>query len=453
MTGIESPRGWSLALSRVGTLIVSIGLATAIWLYVNNLENPLITRDLNQRIPVTVYGLAPDLQPIQDLSNEDVAVSVRAPLRVWDDLNLDDFSAHIDLSDMNIGAHTVPIIVESTNPQADIVEVRQSSLTIQLDKVTNKEFPVQVEMIDQVALGFESKTPMVNPMTVTVTGPQTQVDLISDLVVSIDVRGAKSQLELSQPIAAINRQQRAVTGITISPSSVDVVIPVEPQRGLKTVAVRLTLVGQPAYGYRLSTVKVDPSTIILQGDPQVVDAVPGFIETEPLDLTDAKSEINKQIGLVAPDGTAVLDGGVVSVRVSIAPLEDSRTIKAQLVVKNLGKGYEVSKALDIVDVIISGPLTQVDGVSRDDIFAMLNLSGLLPGTHTIVPEVALPEGVRSEGVLPETIEVVIVDKSTPTPQSDFVTDTLTISDVITVDVGSPILPITATQTITAPAAP
>lgn len=55
-------------------------------------------------------------------------------------------------------------------------------------------------------------------------------------------------------------------------------------------------------------------------------------------------------------------------RVSIAPLEDSRTIKAQLI--RVAKGYEVTKALDVVDVIISGPLTLVDGVSRDDTFAM-----------------------------------------------------------------------------------
>jgi len=169
--------------------------------------------------------------------------------------------------------------------------------------------------------------------------------------------------------------------------------------------------------------------------------VPGFIETEPLDLTDVQSEINKQIALIPPEGTSVLDGEVVSVRVSIAPLEDSRTIKAQLIVRNAGKGYEVTKALDVVDVIISGPLTLVDGVSRDDIFAMLNLSGLLPGTHTIVPEIALPEGVQAEGVLPETVEVVIVDKSTPTPSaSDVVTDTLQ----------TPVAPITATETITTP---
>lgn len=441
MTGIQAPKGWSLALSRLGSLLISIALAFVIWLYVNNLENPLDTRVFDQRIQVTIYGLDPNLQPIQDLSTEDVAITVRAPRKVWGDLTAKVFSAHIDLTGMGIGSHTVPIIVDSTNPQADIVEVQQPSLTIQLDRVAHKELPVAIKTIGQVAIGFESKPATVNPISVTVSGPQTQVDLVSEIMGTVDLLDAKSQVEQSQPLKALNRQGRAVTGVTITPNIADIVVPIEQQRGLKTVAVRLELIGQPAYGYRLSTVKVEPSTVILQGDPQVIDAVPGFIETEPLDLTDVQSEINKQIALIPPAGTSVLDGEVVSVRVSIAPLEDSRTIKAQLIVRNAGKGYEVTKALDVVDVIISGPLTLVDGVSRDDIFAMLNLSGLLPGTHTIVPEIALPEGVRAEGVLPETVEVVIVDKSTPTPSA---------SDVVTDVLQTPVAPITATATITTP---
>lgn len=441
MTDIQAPRGWSLALNRIGSLIISIALALMIWLYVNNLENPLVTNEFPQRIPVTVYGLATDLQPVQDLSSEDVAITVRAPQRVWGDLSANDFSAHIDLSNLDIGSHTVPIVVESTNPQVSILEVRHPSLTVQLDKVARREMLITVKTVDQVALGFESKTPTVDPISATITGPQTQVDLVSEVIATVDLRDAKSQIEQSKQLSAINRQGRSVTGVEIEPSEAGIVVPIDPQRGLKTVAVRLTLVGQPAYGYRLSTVKVEPSTVILQGDPQIVDEVPGFIETEPLDLTDVQSEINKQIALVPPDGTAVLDGGVVSVRVSIAPLEDSRTIKVQLVIRNVGKNYDVQKALDVVDVIISGPLTLVDGVSRDDVFAMLNLSGLLPGTHTIVPEVVLPEGVRSEGVLPETVEVVIVDKSTPKPES---------AESISETIASPTAPITVTETITTP---
>lgn len=437
MTDIKLPKGWAVALSRLSSLLVSIVFALAIWLYVNNLENPIVTRELSQRIQVTVRGLNPDLQPIQDLADESVRVLVKAPLTVWQDLSVEDFNAYIDLNGMGIGAHTVPIIVDCSNPQAGIVDVQQPELTVQLDELATKQMPVQVELLDRVALGFEAKTPIVDPMTITVSGPKTQVDLVSNIVASIYVHGAKSQVESTQPLSAINRLHRVVTGVMLEPMVADIVIPIDAQRGLKTVAVRLNLVGQPAYGYRLSTVKVEPSTVILQGDPQVIDGVPGYIETEPIDLTNVNSEINKQIVLIPPPGTTVADGGAVTVRVSIASLEDSRTIRAQLLIKNLGKDYEVTKALDSVDVIISGPLTLVDGVSSDDVFAMLDLAGLLPGTHTISPDVVLPEGIRAEGVLPETVEVTIVDKSTP-DASQVPTDT----------VGLPGVPITATESIT-----
>ncbi|MFN8445042.1 MAG: CdaR family protein [Caldilineaceae bacterium] len=437
MRDLQLPKGWAVALSRLGSLLVSIIFAFAIWLYVNNLENPIVTRELSQRIQVTVRGLQSDLQPIQDLANQSVRVSVKAPLTVWQDLTVEDFSAYIDLTGMGIGSHTVPIVVDSTNPQAEIVDIQQPELMVQLDQLATKEMPIQVELLDRVALGFEAKTPNVDPISVTVAGPKTQVDLVTNIVASMYVHNAKSQVESTQPLTAINRQHRVVTGVMLDPMVADIVIPIDPQRGLKTVAVRLNLVGQPAYGYRLSTVKVEPSTVIVQGDPQVIDAVPGFIETEPIDLTNVSSEINKQIVLMPPSGTTVADGGAVNVRISIAPLEDSRTIRAQLLEKNLGKDYEVTKALDSVDVIISGPLTLVDGVNSDDVFAMLDMAGLLPGTHTIEPDVVLPEGIRSEGVLPETVEVTIVDKSTPAA-TIVPTDTVALPEV----------PITATESIT-----
>lgn len=440
MIELQSRKGWSSALSRLVTLLVSIVLALAIWLYVNNLENPMQSKDL-RRIPVTVYGLAANLLPIQDLSKEYVSITVRAPEKTWDYLTAEDFSAHIDLTNKGIGTHTEPIIVTSTNPQATVLDIRQPSLTIQLDKYGRKEMPIQVELVDRVAVGFEAKTPIVDPPTVTVSGPQTQVDLVSDVLASIYTENAKSQVERTQTLSALNRQHRVVSGVTIEPNAATVTIPIENKRGLKTVAVRLTLVGQPAYGYRLSTVKVEPSTVILQGDPQVIDEAPGFVETEPLDLTNVNSEINKQIAINPPAGTTIMDGATVSVRVSIASLEDSRTIKAQLLVNNLGKGYEVTKELDVVDVIISGPLTLVDGVSRDDVFARLDLTNLLPGTHTITPIVVLPDGVRSEGVLPESVEVVIIDKSTPTPAPN---ELVSPNDGLTTT-----LPASATTTITA----
>ncbi|MCL4859399.1 MAG: hypothetical protein KJZ93_08330, partial [Caldilineaceae bacterium] len=75
--------------------------------------------------------------------------------------------------------------------------------------------------------------------------------------------------------------------------------------------------------------------------------------------------------------------------------------------RGLGTGLSATVALDTVDVIVSGPKSILDALESDDIFVILNLSNRLPGSHVITPEVVIPDGIRKEGVLPETVEVII----------------------------------------------
>ena len=78
--------------------------------------------------------------------------------------------------------------------------------------------------------------------------------------------------------------------MTAEPAQVQVVVPVEQWPGRKEVAVRVKLEGRPADGYRLSSVKVEPSTVVLQGDTRGAGGSPGYVETEPLTLDGATAE-------------------------------------------------------------------------------------------------------------------------------------------------------------------
>ncbi len=400
-------RGLPLLLSRLSSLILSIVLSFAIWVYVNNLENPLIVQEFPQRIPLVIRGLDADLQPLQDLSNESVTVRARAPQNAWSELAVNDFVAYIDLTDQSEGVYTADVQVDVSDPQVQIIEVSNASLRVQLDRTASKEIPVNVDLLEAVAYGYDPKPAIVDPMTVTVSGPATQVDLVVAAMAHIKLSSARSQVEQQQALEAVNRQNKVVTGVRIEPAEANVVVPVEPWPGRKTVAVRLNLVGEPASGYRLSTVDIQPATVVLQGDPEFVNAVPGFIETQILGLTEATGEINQSIGLIVPEGITVLDGNSVQVRVAIAALEDSQTIKLQPLVQNLGVGLQALVALETVDVIVSGPVPQLGSIKEDDIVVTLDLTGLLSGTHTVIPKVALPGGLTEEAVLPSALEVVI----------------------------------------------
>jgi YbbR domain-containing protein len=191
--------------------------------------------------------------------------------------------------------------------------------------------------------------------------------------------------------------------------------------------------GQPAAGYRLGAIDVDPSTIIVLGENDVLGQIPGFVETEPMEIEGATEAISEQLQLVLPIGVTAIGGDSVNVSASVIPIEGGATLQREPEIENLGLDLKSSVALQTVDVILRGPLSQLEELSEDDVRVLLDLEGLLPGSHIVQPHVELPEGISLEGVLPETVEVTISSLVPPTP--------LVVSPLATPDATvSPILP-------------
>ncbi len=406
---------WRRFVEQLNTIALSLLLGLIVWLIAINQENPIVQATYPDRLPVTVRGLPESLMPLQDLSRETVQVVVQAPRASWESLEPGDFSAYIDLSNLAPGVHDVEVAVDSVDPRVRIVSVQRPELRVQLDEVITKEVPVRVEILDSTAFGYDWQTPLVEPMTVTIQGPSTQVLQVTSARADISLSNAKSQVERNQSVMLQNAQEQVVPRVTADPPMVHVVVPVEQWPGRKEVAVRVNLEGQPAAGYRLSSVRVNPSTVVLLGSAEVLAQVPGFVETEPISLDGATGEIQSRVQVQVPDGVTVLEGTAVDVTASITPIEGGTTVRQRPVVQGLSTALTATVALDTVDVILSGPLPFLEALGPDDVFVIVDLTGLLPGNHIVTPRVVVPTGIRAEGVIPETVEVVISEQAGPVP--------------------------------------
>jgi len=439
---------WRRFIEQINTLLLSILLGLIVWVIAINQENPIVRANYGERLPVTVRGLPDGLMPIQDLSRETVQVVLQAPRDSWDNLEPSDFNAYIDLSGLGPGVHDVEVAVDVVDPRATVVSIQRPALRVQLDQVIDKEVPVKVDIVDTTAFGYDWQSPVVDPVTVTVTGPETQVSQVTTARAEVSLGNAKSQVERNQTVTPLNGEGQVVPRVNADPNLVHVIVPVEQWPGRKEVAVRVNLVGQPAAGYRLSSVRVNPSTVVLLGNADVLTQVPGFVETEPVDLEGATGEIQKRVQVIVPQGVTVLEGTAVDVTANITPIEGGTTVQQTPVVQGLGPGLKAAVALDTVDVILSGPLPSLEALGPDDVFVLLDLTGLLPGNHVITPRVVAPTGIRSVGVIPETIEVVISSPDTPTPEaSEILSGTLT-PEAGTGSALTPTVPVTMTATLT-----
>ena len=142
----------------------------------------------------------------------------------------------------------------------------------------------------------------------------------------------------------------------MSPDTVTVTQPITLLGGYRYVIVRPVSVGQVASGYRLTNIFVSPvGIVVFSSDPELVNNLPGYVETQPIDLTGKTDDFETLVDLNLPEGVSVVGDPKVLVQVSIAAIESSLSISLPVEVIGLAPGLEVISPAT-VDVILSGPV-------------------------------------------------------------------------------------------------
>jgi YbbR domain-containing protein len=68
-----------------------------------------------------------------------------------------------------------------------------------------------------------------------------------------------------------------------------------------------------------------------------------------------------------------------------------------------------------VDVIVAGPIPDLESISPVDVRVVVDVTGLEIGTYQIQPTVdILPDRIYLQSISPETVEVTIQEQPTPT---------------------------------------
>ena len=64
-----------------------------------------------------------------------------------------------------------------------------------------------------------------------------------------------------------------------------------------------------------------------------------------------------------------------------------------------------------VDIVLSGPLPQLNALTENDVRVEVDASGLATGVQQLTPQVITPEGITVQSVLPATVQIEVRDES------------------------------------------
>jgi YbbR domain-containing protein len=405
--GSESGKQPFLSVSNMGSLLMALALAIMVWMAATIQENPFAEGTLPELVPVEVANRGEGLVIVGGLVQE-VGIRVRAPESVWEDLGSSGFRAYVDLEGLEVGLHEVPVRVEPASSLVRILETSPAALTVRLDTRAEKVVRVRVSVYGNPPLGYGAGTVLVEPSQMRVSGPQTLVDQVAQLTVEVYLSGEKDTFERSAPLTPRDEVGNTVDGLELEQKSARVTVPIQQQVGYRELSIKTIIEGNPAPGYWISSITADPSTVTVFGDPGAVNDIPGYLETYPVNVAGEAESVSQRVAIVLPEGVSSLeDMGTVQALIEISPVLSGQTVQLTPVLMGLGRGLEATYSPDTVEVILAGPLSELEALEAGDVRVILDLSDFEPGTHFVSLVVERPGSLQVQAVLPDQVEVVI----------------------------------------------
>ena len=341
-----------------------------------------------------------------------------APADVANRVTGDDFKAWVDLAAPTAvpdasGDVTLDVNVTVTDPLVQILDVTPRRITIHLDPLRSKDVPVQVDHGTPPA-GLDVRPPVLDTTQVTVSGTQSTVSQVVAAVAKVRIDPSGIQIDQEVDLVAVDARNQVVTQVHLEPSSVRVRILVGTQLQNRSLPVNPVVTGTPANGFELSAIEVAPLVVSLEGDADTLAALTK-IDTQPLSVTGASTDVSQTVGLVLPDGVEVLGSSSIRITAHIDAMTATRTFSVGPVLSGAHDDRTYALSTDQVLVTLGGSASALATLQGNALIVTADVDALGPGTHDVTLKATLPAGITLVAVSPAKVTVTVGAVPTPTP--------------------------------------
>ncbi len=404
---------WALGL-------FSVLAAFAIWVVVEDVENPraegLVPAQPGQAVPVEPRNV-PDGFIVADI--QQVQVNVEARRDDLPELRAGDFRATIDLADVSAeGTFRLPVKVEARRGGVRVLNVVPSTVEVRVERGATREVTLVVNRVGPLPEGYrELSDPVIEPAFATIYGRADLVASVDTLQIDVNLSGVRDENYSVEGEVAARTAAGNTVNVTITPSHARVTFSIEQTFSQRTLALVPNIVGSPAPGYIITSIVVEPATVVVSGPKLIVDRL-APLSVEKLDISGARAQVTKTQQIERPQNVS-LERQTVTVRVEIKAIECGTQAAAPCGTAVLYVGVEplglpvglvVEPGLYTAEVRISGPLDQIAALKPTALRAVVSLTGATAGTALYSVSVTLPAGtqLKIEGISPITIRLIPV---------------------------------------------
>lgn len=403
--------------SKIFWLIISLLASFAIWIYVTSGESTEI-RQVFRNVRVELIGEDSLRRSreyvITDIDTNTVTVEVLGPRRIIGVMDSTDLVAQVDVSRLTqTGEMSMKyeIVYPSGTDTRNITEVtmRPESINFIVSKIASTSIPVRGGYEGELSEGFMAETPVFEPATITITGPEVYIKDVSYAWVTFgkDVT-ANSTYSVETGFTLMNEDGQAVSteNLTVSTDTVTASLPILES---KEITLGIDVIEGAGATQANTKISIEPASITLAGDSAILGGLNRII-LDTVDLTDfAVSKTEVYTIPINNDLTNVTGTKEATVTIEIVGLETKTYDVKNISYINAAEGSDVDILSESIEVTLRGTAEALEQVKGESIRAVADLSDFKDSTGAYMPAVKIyVDGVTDVGAIGEnTISVEI----------------------------------------------
>lgn len=396
--------------NNVGLMLLSLLLAFFVWALASLQEDPILENSVSANVIITGQPASGEIVSSSTLPPT-VTLRLRAPQSVFNSLEGTTIQVPVDLSTLGVGEHELQLVPKVSLSPAQLLAARPVTATVTIEKMVQRAVPVRVSLLGTPAIGYRALPPTINPEQVVISGTQQLISKVVTIDAIVSVDNVRTSVEQTVRLVARDENEALVGALAIFPDTAVVRVPMEQLSNYRDVAVCLDTTGTPENGYEVTNVDYTPQVVTVFGRNEDIQKLPGCIETLAISLEGAKQDVEQRVGLnVPPNVSLVSENQSVQVRVRIQAQQGARTVSRPLEVIGVNKPLTSTISPRTVDIVLSGALPELQGLSEADVRVQVDATGLPAGVHQVTPIVIKPDGITVQSVLPATVQVEVRDE-------------------------------------------
>jgi YbbR domain-containing protein len=377
------------------SLLLSLILAVFIWSVAVRDNDP--EDSIQLEVPLQVIG-RPAEHTVTGIPDS-VGIGLRGPESVINQLSREDFVAELDLTEVGPGETAVPINVRFNVQAIELVWQVPQETAVLIERLVTREVPVQLDVEGSVARGYVMGETFVDPGAISVSGVASRVDALAEARVTVFLDNPQQDVVVTRRPIFFDQQGNitSVSSLDVSTDQVVVTVPVDQLAGFAAKPIIVNWQGEPAQGYRLLDVSVEPDSVLVTGSPEQLDRLTR-VQTEPIDISGLRESRTMQVALDLPSGVELDEVQPVFVEIEIEPILTSSVMD-----------------VDEVRVFLFGPLDKLDSLVEDDVRVTIDLFGLDIGEHSLEPDAdVFVSGIEVRSIQPPQVTVNLTHTVTET---------------------------------------